>query len=203
MHFEKDRLYHIYNQGNNRQKIFFNRENYLFFLRKVRVQLLPYCDILAYCLMPNHFHFMVEVNKVELEEVPGATGSNGGATPSRTPIGTFRKSIGILLASYTRAINKQNGSTGSLFRQKTKAECLNCINGTAPSFFNISSGTLINIERPEKIYQQVCFNYIHQNPVRAGLAKRPEEWEFSSAREYAGIRNGTLVNMELARQYVY
>ena len=34
MYFEKDTLYHIYNQGNNKQKIFFNRENYLFFLKK-------------------------------------------------------------------------------------------------------------------------------------------------------------------------
>jgi putative transposase len=69
-------------------------------------------------------------------------------------------------------------------------------------FFNTNSGTMITIELPEKVYQQVCFNYIHHNPVRAELVKTPEEWEFSSAREYAGIRSGTLVNMELARQYV-
>ena len=28
--------YHIYNRGNNRQDVFFERENYLFFLRRVR-----------------------------------------------------------------------------------------------------------------------------------------------------------------------
>jgi hypothetical protein len=28
--------YHVYNRGNNRQPIFFERENYLFFLRRVR-----------------------------------------------------------------------------------------------------------------------------------------------------------------------
>ncbi len=30
--------------------------------------------------------------------------------------------------------------------------------------------------------------YIHANPVRRGLVKRPEDWEWSSARWYAGIR---------------
>jgi len=29
--------------------------------------------------------------------------------------------------------------------------------------------------------------YIHLNPVRRGLVKRPEEWRWSSAREYAGV----------------
>jgi len=48
MQFEKGHLYHIYNQGNNRQKIFFNRENYLYFLRKVKIYITPYADILAW-----------------------------------------------------------------------------------------------------------------------------------------------------------
>jgi hypothetical protein len=34
MQFEESFIYHIYNQGNNRQKIFFNKENYIFFLKK-------------------------------------------------------------------------------------------------------------------------------------------------------------------------
>ena len=67
MHFEKDLIYHIYNQGNNKQKIFFNRENYLFFLGKINTYIQPYADILAWCLMPNHFHLMVLVNEVEIE----------------------------------------------------------------------------------------------------------------------------------------
>ncbi len=36
MQLESGHLYHIYNQGNNKQQIYFNRENYLFFLKKVR-----------------------------------------------------------------------------------------------------------------------------------------------------------------------
>lgn len=58
MHFETGYLYHIYNQGNNKQKIFFNRENYLFFLKKIGEHVKPYCDVLARCsTLSNNFKF--------------------------------------------------------------------------------------------------------------------------------------------------
>lgn len=189
MNFEKEHLYHIYNQGNNKQKIFFEDRNYLFFLKKIKTHITPYADVLAWCLMPNHFHLMVRV-KIE----------TGGTTLSRTP--SFNASIGIMLASYTRAINKQQNTTGSLFRSKTKAECLNCFEGLTPSFFDSNGVTKINISNPEVEYSQVCFNYIHQNPVKAKLVKTETDWEFSSAKEYYGNRSGNLINKKLAKDYL-
>lgn len=62
MRFEAANLYHIYNRGNNRQTIFFSRENYLYFLTKVKKYIYPNADILAWCLMPNHFHFLLYAN---------------------------------------------------------------------------------------------------------------------------------------------
>lgn len=62
MQFEASNLYHIYNRGNNKQPIFFNRDNYLYFLTKVKKHIASNCDILAWCLMPNHFHFLVHAN---------------------------------------------------------------------------------------------------------------------------------------------
>ena len=99
MELIKDNIYHIYNQGNNRQKIFYNRDNYLFFLQKMNDYLLPYCDVLAWCLMPNHFHWMVYVRETDLESVMRRGGTeidrvtsnreaSRGATQSRTP--TYR-----------------------------------------------------------------------------------------------------------------
>jgi hypothetical protein len=35
-------------------------------------------------------------------------------------------------------------------------------------------------------------DYLHANPVRRGLCERPEEWFWSSAASYAGIRQGPL-----------
>ena len=103
MHFIPERLYHVYNRGNNKNTIFFNRENYLFFLGKVRKHLLLNCYIIAYCLMPDHFHMMIYTKENLIE-------------------GKLNKAIAVLLRSYTRAVNIQEKRSGYLFQQKTKAK---------------------------------------------------------------------------------
>src|SRR6056297_2901719 len=59
MHFEEDYTYHIYNRSN--ELIFTETDNYVYFLKKLRELILPYVNILAYCLLPNHFHLMLSV----------------------------------------------------------------------------------------------------------------------------------------------
>jgi REP element-mobilizing transposase RayT len=114
MEFFENELYHIYNRGNNKQKIFFNPENYLFFLKKARKHILPHCNILAWCLMPNHFHFMINSdNRTKQTKVIAGTERN-----------VLSEGIRNLLSSYTQAINKQNNTTGSLFQQNTKAKLI-------------------------------------------------------------------------------
>ncbi len=239
MQFEEGFLYHIYNQGNNRQKTFFNQENYLFFLKKIRKYIIPYADILAWCLMPNHFHLMVLVNKItsttdpmssshrishgkthgvalsdavsEHGKEPGDIMSEKGqptvslgetplVNPEKEKGRTFNHSIGIMLRSYTNAINKQQNRSGKLFREATKAECINCPKGITPSFIIKNGITEIKVGNTEKEYPKICFNYTHQNPVKAGLVLKATDWEFSSARDYAGLRDGKLVNKKLAEE---
>lgn len=206
MFIEEGYLYHIYNQGNNNQKIFFNDENYLFFLNKIKVHILPHADILAWCLMPNHFHLMVSVNQVELplKNICGSVISHNNDPITQglhiTKTRTLNSSIAIILRSYTRAINKQNNTSGSLFRQKTKSECLNCFKGITPSFIGKDAITQINTQNPENEYPNICFNYIHQNPVKAGLVRHETDWRFSSAKDYFQLRNGKIVNKILAKE---
>ncbi len=229
MQFESDHIYHIYNQGNNRQKIFFDRENYLFFLRKIRSHVIPFADILAWCLMPNHFHLMVYVNHIEINEdlitTPGATQSRArsisnpgptssvtrsntlqvaipGATLSRTRnLISFNKSIGIMLASYTRAINKQRNSSGSLFRSETKAVCLTEVAEISPAWITSMGITQITVHDPNMDYPNVCFNYILNNPVKDKLVSKPEDWEFSSFADSIGNRNGSLINKSRIEEF--
>lgn len=233
MVFEKGQLYHIYNQGNNRQRIFFRRENYLFFLGKAKRHIAPFADVLAWCLMPNHFHFMVYVNTVELPMAGWSDGwSDGrgdgrGATSSRTPttttsiipsssssssirsatesrtlnqvapkLQTIQQSIGIMLASYTRAINNQQKSSGSLFRSKTKAIPLCNSDRHTPAWFISEGITQINSTPPEKQYPNICFNYIMFNPIKDGIVKRAEDWEFTSYHDLIGRRDGKLISRE-------
>lgn len=169
MHFAKGEFYHVYNRGNNKQTIFFNEKNYLFFLKKLRIQLLPYSDIIAYCLMPNHFHFLIRANEKGLS----TRDSYGGK-----PMQELAYRVGILLSCYSQAMNKQNNTSGSLFQQRTKAKILSeDNNGSRISYF------------------EQCFHYIHRNPMKK-VADLPD-WKFSSYPDFAGIRNGTLCKHEI------
>lgn len=103
MGFCADSFFHVFNRGINKQKIFFNEENYHYFCNKIEKHLAPHCDILAYCLMPNHFHLLISTNE-NAHEV-----SNGLRT---------------LLSSYTRGINQQEKRVGSLFQQNTKKKII-------------------------------------------------------------------------------
>ena len=58
--FFEGRCYHIYNRGCNKDKIFYEEENYLYLLKKVKVYSSELdITVAAYCLMPNHFHFLL------------------------------------------------------------------------------------------------------------------------------------------------
>jgi putative transposase len=132
--------------------------------------------------MPNHFHFLVHVHTVILPL------SNGKSR-------TLNQSIAIMLRSYTRAINEQQNRSGALFREGTKAK-----NGIIDGFITLHGRKSDLFFMPENNYALHCFNYIHENPAAAGLVKTPEEWPYSSAPDYAGLRNGTLCNQQLARE---
>jgi REP element-mobilizing transposase RayT len=149
--FQAGQYYHLYNRGNNRQDIFFERENYLFFLRSLRRYLLvETLDVIAYCLMPNHYHLLVCLKTAHLSAAMQA-----------------------FSLSYTKAMNRRYNRVGSLFQGRFQAILVE------------STEYLLNLSR-----------YIHWNPVKAGLVKQPQDWEFSSFHEYVGLRGGTLPKTE-------
>ena len=95
----QEHYYHVYNRGNNYQAIFFERENYLHFLRLIRQYLVSQnIAVLAYCLMPNHYHFLVECDRDNLS-----------------------KAMQITSLAYTKGINKRFNRVGALFQGKYKA----------------------------------------------------------------------------------
>lgn len=193
--FEKNKLFHIYNQGNNRGKIFYNQRNYEYFLLKLRRYLLPYADVLAWCLMPNHFHLMVYVRETE-------NYISKNENPKSQKTRSLNDSIGILLRSYTRAINKQEDRSGSLFRSGTKAVAVNNLKSLMPTLAITQNTLLLSSILSEKQYPQICFNYIHLNPVRAKLVKNSIEWKYSSAQDFYGKRKNKITNIEVAQNFV-
>jgi putative transposase len=47
-----------------------------------------------------------------------------------------------------------------------------------------------NVRTDEEAWREIC--YTHENPVRRGLVARAEEWAWSSARWYAGQKQGEI-----------
>jgi len=43
--------------------VFFECENYLYFLKGIKKYLREHVEILAYCLMPTHYHVLVRVKQ--------------------------------------------------------------------------------------------------------------------------------------------
>jgi putative transposase len=146
--------YHLYNRGNNFENIFLAREDYVRFLRLLRRHIVSSAaaDILAYCLMPNHYHLLVHLRRDNLSA-----------------------SMQAMTVAYAKGLNKKYGRVGRLFQAPFQA---------------------IHVARQD--YLDLLMAYIHRNPVEAGLAVYSEEWEFSSHRDYVGLRAGTLVEASRA-----
>ena len=109
--FEEGLYYHFYNRGNNRGAVFFKPENYIFFLRRWKKYLFPFFDIIAYVLMPTHYHFLMRAKSSEFLK-------NSELSDS---ISNAMQRFGI---SYTRAINKRFDRVGSLFQGAYQAKLI-------------------------------------------------------------------------------
>jgi len=118
MDFQSGELYHIYNKGQEGTKLFYTEENYHYFLQKLKKELMPYCDILAYSLMPNHYQVLIRVKEgKDFHETTVLMLQDQKGHP-------LSRKIGSLQSSYTQAINKQFGLKGSLFLHSAKSKLL-------------------------------------------------------------------------------
>ena len=108
--FVPGNYYHIYNRGNNRQMVFFETDNYLYFLRGVKKYLLPVVDMIAYCLMPTHYHLLGRVKDF------------GNQTSEVFKTSEVSAAMQKLLISYTKAINKRFERVGALFQGAFQAK---------------------------------------------------------------------------------
>ena len=194
--YNSQTVYHVYNQSNNYEPLYRTDANYRFFLRKVRKHLVPYAEVLCYCLMPDHFHFMLM--PTELGCLPSRSGrylrmDEEASVPQYQQ--NLSHAIKTLLSSYTQAMNKRYHRRGSLFRAKTKAKPGYI--GFCPDDVQLAEGQSLADHIP---YLRVCFDYIHNNPVKAGYVVHPEEWEHSSALAYTGWPLSSVCNFELVEQ---
>jgi len=168
---------HIYNRGNNKEKIFYDEQDYKAFLFRLGLCLgftekelnenkllsMPYSriritdlnknsfELYEFCLMPNHFHLMIK----QISDVP------------------ISKLISKLCTSYVKYLNKKYKRVGHVFQDQFKAVLI-------------------------KDNSQLMWTsaYIHMNPVKDGLAKNPEDYKWSSYNDYVKERNLPIVKKE-------
>ena len=100
---EYGQYYHIYNRGNNRASLFVEERNYAYFLSLYAKHVEPVARTFAYCLLPNHFHLLVQI-----KDLSGLKRS-GLKKPSQHFSNLFN--------AYARAFNKASGRTGALFQR--------------------------------------------------------------------------------------
>ncbi|MGB4846813.1 MAG: hypothetical protein WBP41_02795 [Saprospiraceae bacterium] len=182
MNLKPKEIYHFYNRGINRQPIFFERDNYFYFLKKVKTYLVPNCHILGFSLMPNHFHFLITPN--ERSNRPFRKSNRKPLKKRKGPFAhqtLFTWGLQQLLSTYSRGINKRYNRTGSLFQQNTKSK-------------------MTSAESLQEDYSLYCFMYIHNNAVAAGLVNSPSEYEFTSYNDYIENKTDSICNLALGKE---
>ena len=63
----QDGIYHIYNRAIGNEKLFSSKTDYRKFLDYIKEFVLPHVSVYAYCLLPNHFHFLLQVNSIAMK----------------------------------------------------------------------------------------------------------------------------------------
>ncbi len=184
---QSGKIYHLYNRGINRGNIFFQERNYRFFLQLYTKHTYEHFDTFAYCLLRNHFHFLVRV------KTPGVSAEafsikhekkekqDNQSRPRVKPQGsppTPSQAFGNCLNAYAKAINKTYGRTGSLFQQRFG-----------------------RIEVKSDTHFLQLITYIHRNPQKHGVVKDFREWPFSSYHALISDRDTRLNRAEVLKWF--
>ncbi|MCJ8164515.1 transposase [Pontibacter sp. E15-1] len=147
---EPSRYYHIYTRGNNKETIFKAPDNFNLFLQLFKKYIAPYAATYAYCLLPNHVHFLICVNEAESLTVYDPVTQK----PFKIDL---QRQFSHLFNAYTKTINTRYGRTGSLFQERFKRK-----------------------EVTSELYFTRLIQYIHFNPQHHGLIDVFSEWPYSS-----------------------
>ena len=152
-------FYHIYQSGFEGRNIFLDKEDFERFAalleknlsEKGSGQTFKKVELVAYCLLPNHFHLMFKLNEKE------------GITE------VLRK----ILTAYVMYFNKKYGRKGSIFQGKPKGATVE------------SQNLMLHLTR-----------YIHQKPKKSSSSDDLKNYEYSSYKDYLGIRSNFWVKHE-------
>jgi putative transposase len=178
--FYEGGIFHIYNRTNNKELMFTSDENRLYFLKQYAKYLHPFLDTFSWCLLPNHFHFLVRVkNETAIKQYlqnpqRGDTFSKGVTSlrelkPIEKAYLKGEASMEDLITlewkrfftSYSMAFNKQHNRTGNLFHRPFK-----------------------RVEVNKESYFTKAIIYIHANALKHKLIKDFATYQWSSYQSF-------------------
>lgn len=165
---ETGQTYHIYNHANGSENIFREEENYRYFMQQYLKHLADVADTFAYCLLPNHFHFLLRVKDIkELKKNPTFEKLDSLDAINKK----ISKSFANLFISYSMAFNKKYNRMGSVFMKNFKRKPI------------------------ESLEQwQETFLYIHLNPIKHGFTTNLDDWKWSSWHAYTNPQRESKLN---------
>lgn len=155
--------YHCTNQAVGKELLFRERDNYLYFLALYNKYIAPVTETYAYCLMPNHFHFLFKIKSEEellayhRKLKPQALIDEENFSYDRF----LSRQFSNFFNAYSKAYNKCYKRRGSLFVNRFRRTVVD----TESYFLN-------------------ALRYIHQNPIRHGFTTDLLEWEYTSYHAY-------------------
>lgn len=132
---QPDTFYHVYNRANGNEKLFLTDDNYHYFLKQLKKYISPIAETYAYCLLPNHFHFLIRIKSNDELSIINPQGFENIE-------GFISQKFSNLFNSYTKAFNKQNDRKGSLFSPNFKRK---------------------EVKNEDYLTTLIC--YIHRNPI--------------------------------------
>lgn len=180
--FEEHGIYHVYNRTNNNEKLFLNDANRSFFLEKYKHHLSPYVDTYCWCLLPNHFHFLLRIKPIEtiVESIHAKPASDRSITENKlimqqcTLSEFIEQAFKRFFQSYSLAFNKVHRRKGNLFYRPFKR---------------------VMVEKKSHFTSAVV--YIHANPLRHQLTKNFTTYKWSSWKSYISDAPSQLLRQEV------
>ncbi|WP_236974801.1 hypothetical protein [Membranihabitans maritimus] len=164
--FEHGGIYHIYNKTISGRLLFKEHNDYQRFLTKFLDYFGPYILLYAYCLIPNHFHFLFKVRKInnidrnilKFEQTKQAElFLNNQSSVNKLLQDQMRR----FFSSISLYLNRKYQIKGSLFLERTKR---------------------LVVTSEEDTINKLC--YVHHNPIHHGLVSEYADWKYSSYNDY-------------------
>ena len=158
---ELGKVYHLTDHAVDKNNVFVIPNNYGYFLSRY-VHFMPnVVDTYAYCLMPNHFHFAIQVKSRDaILQLPPELLESWKLSKNSSDNDFQRRvsqQFSNLFNGYTQAFNKQQSRRGALFE-----------------------GNFCRSKVEDRVYFENMICYIHGNAVHHGFCDHYMQWTYSS-----------------------